>query len=131
MARTSIPVNNLASNGILLNDAGTAIDATNNHVIDLKSGAIPAGAGPDRLILYVKNSTGSTKTVTVKAGDNPPSFRAGLGDLTTGNINATTGTAVIGPFDPARFLQDDGTILLDVASGMTGTIWAFLLTRVP
>lgn len=136
MARTNLPVTNLTANGAVLNSAGTAIDATNGMNISLSAGttSIPAGGDSDELILYVQNTAGATKTVTVRAGVGGgatmgPAFRSGIGDLTTGNLNATTGTAFIGPFDPSRFLQLDGSINVDFATGTTGTIWALLKPR--
>jgi hypothetical protein len=135
MARTNLPLTNLTANGAVLNNAGTAVDATNGMNIVIPTNAIPAGGNADRLVLYVQNSTASTKTVTVKAGANTttanvPAFQAGKGDLTTGNLTASTGTAFIGPFDVARFIQPDGSLNVDFASSMTGTIWALLLPRV-
>ena len=134
MARTNLPVTNLTANGAVLNSAGTAIDATNGMNIALTTTGIPAAGGPSDLILYVQNTAGATKTVTVRAGVGGgatmgPAFRSGIGDFTTGNLNATTGTAFIGPFDASRFLQLDGSINVDFASGTTGTIWALLKPR--
>jgi hypothetical protein len=129
MARTNLPVTNLTANGAVLNSAGTTIDATNGMNIAISTTGIPAGGNADRLVLYVQNTAGATKTVTVKAGANPPSFRKDLGDITTGNLSATTGTAFIGPFDVSRVLQADGSVNVDFASGTTGTIWALLLPR--
>ncbi len=135
MARTNLPILNAVGNGAVLNNAGTAIDATNGMNIVMPTGDIPADASMDRLILYVQNTTASTKTVIVRAGANStsypnvPSFEAGKGDLTTGNLTASTGTAFIGPFEVARFAQPDGSINVDFAASMTGTIWAVLLPR--
>jgi hypothetical protein len=135
MARTNLPLLKLAGNAAALNNAGTAIDQANGMTIALASGAIPAQSGADRLILYVQNTAGSTKTVTVKAGGNTtndpssPAFLAGKGDLVTGNLSATTGTAFIGPFEAARFCQSDGSVSIDFSSGATGTIWAVLLPK--
>ncbi len=135
MARTNLPLTSLTANSAVLNSAGTAVDATNGMNIQIPTNAIPAGGTADRLVLYVQNTTASTETVIVRAGanttgdPNSPAFRAGQGDLTTGNLNASTGSAFIGPFDPSRFVQPDGSINVDFASGMTGTIWALLLPR--
>lgn len=135
MARTSITPVLCGANNIDLNDAGTAIDATNGMVFTVTTTGVPAAANIDRVLIYVSNSTASTKTVTIKAGanttgaPNTPAFRAGLGDLTTGNLTASTGTAFIGPLDVSRFIQSDGTVQINFASGMTGTIWVFLLAR--
>ena len=141
MARTNLPVTALDPKNPTLNNAGTAIDAANGMNITLASSAIPSKPGADRLILYVQNTTASTKTVTVRAGAGVaapsnfgyaypiPSQEQGFGDLVTGNLTATTGTAFIGPFDAARFIQTDGSINVDFAASMTGTIWAVLLPR--
>jgi len=129
MARTNLPVTSLVANGAVLNNAGTAIDATNGMNVVIPTTGIPAGGNADRLVLYVQNTTASTKTVTVKAGANPPSFQASKGDITTGNLTATTGTAFIGPFEVARVLQADSSVNVDFAASMTGTIWAVLLPR--
>jgi hypothetical protein len=127
MARTALPLTNLTANGAVLNNAGTAIDAANGMAVTIPTTAIPSAGNLDRLVLYVQNTFAGTKTVTVKAGVNPPAFRAGLGDFTTGNLTASTGTAFIGPFDISRFIQADNTVNIDFAASMTGTIWALLL----
>lgn len=134
MARTNLPLTNLTGNGAVLNNAGTAIDATNGMNIALPASSIPSPSDGDMLVLYVQNTTASTKTVTVRAGVGGgatpgPAFRSGLGDLTTGNLTATTGTAFIGPFDVSRFAQLDGSINIDFAASMTGTIWALLVPK--
>lgn len=131
MSRTQIPVSTFTG-GIDLNDAGTAIDQSNGMYVSIPTSNIPATGNADRLLLYVANSASGTKTVTVKAGASPvPAFRGGEGDLTTGNMTASTGTAFIGPLETARFAQSDGTINVDFSSGTTGTIWAILLPRAP
>ncbi len=141
MARTNLPVTELDPKNPTLNNAGTAIDATNGMNVALASSAIPSKAGGDRVILYVQNSTASTKTVTVRAGAGvaaPSGFGSGypipsqeqaFGDLVTGNLTASTGTAFIGPFDAARYIQPDGSLNVDFAASMTGTIWAVRLPR--
>lgn len=141
MARTALTPITLDPKNPTLNNAGTAVDPTNGMSIALASGAIPPGPGSDRLVLYVTNTTASTKTVTVKAGAGVaapsgfgygypvPSQEQGYGDLTTGNLTATTGNAFIGPFEASRYIQQDGSIWVDFAAAMTGNIWAVLLPR--
>ena len=141
MARTNLPVTLLDPKSPTLNSAGTAIDAANGMNIALASSAIPARPGMDRLVLYVQNTFAGTKTVTVRAGAGVaapsgfgtgypvPSQEQGFGDLVTGNLTASTGTAFIGPFDSARFIQTDGSVNVDFAASMTGTIWAVLLPK--
>lgn len=135
MARTSITPVLCGANNIDLNDAGTAIDASNGMQFSVVTTGVPAAANIDHVLIYVSNSTASTKTVTVVAGantttaPNTPAFRAGLGNLVTGNLTASTGTAFIGPLDVSRFIQPDGTVQLNFAASMTGTIWVFLIAR--
>jgi hypothetical protein len=147
MARTNLPLSTFTG-FIDLNDAGTAIDSTNNMNIALPSTGIPASGFEYELLIYVQNTTASTQTVTIKAGDNTnyknvPAFRAALGDLVTGNLTASTGTAFIGPLESARFVQSGaqgvqppgtpdqpaGSVNINFSSGMTGKVWAILLPR--
>lgn len=134
MARTNLPLTNLTANGAVLNQAGTPIDATNGMNVQLPTTNIPASAFEDRLVLYVQNTTAATETVTVRKGANAnylnvPAFRAGAGDVVTGNLTATTGTAFLGPFEAARFMQADGSLNIDFSAGMTGNVWALLIPR--
>jgi len=71
------------------------------------------------------DANGSAKTLTFKAGDDPPAVRNGLGDYAVA-IAAST-TRYLGPFESARFVQNDGTILLDIESSGDGTIEAYLV----
>src|SRR5690349_18201751 len=122
MARTAIPVTAITDNAAITGAVGTAFDSTNNHVL--------TAPNDGRLLLEVDNTgTSPTATVTVKAGDNPPAFAAGLGDLTF--VVGTAGkhkTLVV--LDTARFLQDDGTINIDISQTvLLGTIAAYSFPR--
>jgi hypothetical protein len=123
MARATVAVTDLVRNSSVASPAGTAIDATNHH-------ALTVGTTPcQRLIIRVTNTTASTKAATIKAGDNPPADAAGQGDLsvslTAGDATPTVKYVVL---EGARFLQNDGTINIDIASGMTGFVAAY---RIP
>lgn len=126
MARTALALSTLAPNSILDIPNGTAIDQANGMKITLPSTAIPAQPGMDTLFLFVATTNGADKTVTVKAGVNPPAFRAGLGDLTV-TAHAASGGGIVGPFDKSRFVQADGTLLVDFQSGITGIVTAFIM----
>lgn len=135
MARTNLPLSTFTS-GADLNDAGTSVDQANGMNVALASTAIPAGNGSESLVLYVTNTSAGTATVTVRKGVGGgatagAAMRSGIGDLTTGNLSASTGTAFIGPFDPMRFAQADGSLNIDFSSGFTGKIWAILLPPAP
>jgi hypothetical protein len=120
MARTAVTVTALSGNSGVAQPAGTTIDPTNGHVIN--------NAKPEQLILRVTNTNGTQRTLTIKAGDYPPAVAAGLGDYTI-VIAATTGVAIVGPFESGRFLQSDGTLQIDCEASMAGVIQAFEVTR--
>jgi hypothetical protein len=101
--------------------AGNAIDPTNGHNV---AGAF---ASNDELFIYVDHTTASTKVLTVRAGNNPPALRAGIGDLTF-TLAATT-KYFLGPFEAAQFSQADGSLNLDFAASATGTLYAIKIKR--
>lgn len=123
MARTNLPLTALAPNSSIAAPAGTNVDATNGMNVQIVTNGIPAAYSLADVFLQVTNSAASAKTVTVRAGSNPPAFRAGLGDLAV-SVNASA-TVFIGPLESARFAQVDGSLNIDFGSGMTGTINAF------
>lgn len=89
----------------------------------------------DRIVVRVENTAAANLTVTQEAadaaGENPPSLRGSLGDLTSGNI-AQNATRWFGPFDPARFTKAGGVLTLTFtpASGtITGNFTAYRLPK--
>lgn len=86
----------------ILDTDGTAItDAANN------TWAIAAGGRHGSLLLLKFWDDGTGTTITILAGDRPPSQRAGLGDKTI-TLAANDVRYIV--VEAARFLQDDGTI---------------------
>lgn len=131
--RTQIPLSTLTASSptgvyVDLNDAGTAADQSNGMYIQMPSN-IPVTGGMDRIFIYFKNSYSGTVTITVRGGVNPPAFRQGEGDYTTGNVTGTTGIAFLCGLDSSRFAQADNTIWIDFSASATGTIWAVLIPR--
>jgi len=128
MARTNLPTTALLANNGINAPAGTAIDQANGMNVALASGAIPAASSADRVVLYVNNTFAGTKVVTIRAGaTQPPAMRAGIGDL---NYTAqASGASYLGPFEVGRFVQSDGSLNIDFAAGITGTIAALLVPR--
>lgn len=111
MARTKIGTTDVAR------AAATAPAATN---IDQANGMyIEDGGNADRQTLVVDNTAAADHTVTIGAGVNPPSLRAGLGDLT---VTVPTGTTRYITYESGRHTQADGTVNVDFEAGMTGTI---------
>lgn len=103
-----------------------AIDKAAHHYI-------AAGANFKRLLILVHISagTGTGGDVTLKAGTAHPAFRRGLGDLVRGDDVVANDEFCIGPIETARFLQDDGTIHIDITdtsnTDIAGTIEAYEL----
>lgn len=120
MARDAVTVTSLASGVAATTPAGTTINTTN--------GAVIAAVGDTgRLLIRITNTNGTNRVATIKAGDNPPALRAGLGDLAI-TVPATTGDLSL-VVESARFMQDDGTILIDFAASMAGIISAVRLPK--
>lgn len=126
MARTALALTKLKPNDILDIPAGSAIDQANGMKISFPATNVPADPHMDSLFLYVATTNGADKTVTIKAGANPPAFRAGLGDLVI-TAKAANGGGIIGPFDKSRYVQSTGDLYIDFQSGITGTITAFIM----
>lgn len=76
----------------------------------------------DTTILYIKNTDNDTAmTVEILAGDNPPAQRAALGNLSE-SVAFGVGK-YFGPFESARFAQDDGSLGVKITPA-SGTISA-------
>lgn len=124
MARTAVTVNSLTAGGVLADPADTTADATNGHVV---TPAVPLS----EFFLRVTHTAASAKNFTLKAGDSPPADASGQGDLVQSFAagNVTPVVKFIGPLSSARFIQNDGTVLIDLESGFTGTVGAFSVPR--
>lgn len=121
MARSAITLDELNVNE-WSQATDDAIDATNNHTLDL--GNNPA----HKVLIQVWHTTASEKDVTIVAGDNPPADAAGQGSLVQAcAAGDSTPTFYAVTVESARFIQDDGTISIDIESGMTGFIRAIAL----
>ena len=142
MARTAVTVTTLTAETVVADPAGVSLDPTNGHEISC------SGIPIEHLAIRIVNTTASQKAATVLAGDSPPALEAGAGNVTVTCAAATVDTyyltqAVdatsidittpvvkwISGLSSARHSQSDGTVHVDVASGMTGTISAFRIPR--
>ena len=127
-ARTPLAPVPLVRNGAVTPPAGTAIAGL------VAGGAyVAAPPGPNDVWLEVLNSGVAAAAVTVRAGGNGTSVSgggnpgvpfdsAGQGDKVTLVPTGAIATK-IGPFKSDRFTQADGSLSVDFAAGMTGTIW--------
>jgi hypothetical protein len=125
MARTAVPYSNLVPNSELADPAGTAVTSGAGN-----GGQIPATSSarsvPELTVLRLANASGSTGTATVLAGTNPPYPGAALGNFTSTNILTAT-SRWLGPFESGRFMQSDGSIIVETTQAMT--ITAFRVPR--
>lgn len=121
MARTAVTKNALTGHAAagLTDPTPTTLDATNHHVV-----AAPLES--ELLLIKFKNTTASSKGITMKAGVGYP--LTGQGDLALTAI-AQNAIRWYGPFTSARFAQADGTINIDVDSAATGEITAYTIPR--
>lgn len=126
MARVALPYSNLVPNSNLADPAGVATVAgagAGLQVPDISPNR--RQSAPELTLLRVSNASGGSGTVTVKAGTNPPSLAAGQGDLTVTVANSAT--AWVGPFESGRFIQPDGSIIIE--SSVVMTVTAFKVPR--
>jgi hypothetical protein len=125
MARTAVPYSNLIPNGFLADPAGVAVTAGAGNGGQIPS-AGPSRSLPELTVIRCANGSGGPGTATLLAGSNPPALAAGQGNLTSGSI--PTGTAGwLGPFESGRFIQGDGTLVVETSVAMTLT--AFRIPR--
>lgn len=115
MARTAVPLSTFTKNASLADPAGTAGDATNDHIV--------SGARLEEIVLRVANGGAGTINATVVAGANPPALSAGQGNLAEAILAGAT--EFLGPFESARFEQADGSLWLDLDVDTSVTITAF------
>jgi hypothetical protein len=120
MARDNVAITALTLNGAVAESAGVAISPTNGAVI-------AAGGNTQRLLIVVKNTSGASRDVTVRAGVNPPAALAGQGDLVA-SVPATTGVRMFA-IESGRFAQENGDIHVDFVTSTAGTIHAYRLPR--
>ncbi len=112
MADEAIAVTQYAFNTVgkdLLTDTegGTSIAAGDTGVITTNEANV--------IFLTLYNASGGA-TVTVAAGDYPPSAKAGINSSTGLAITVPAGDCVGIVLDASRFTQDNGTVRLAVAT---------------
>jgi hypothetical protein len=71
--------------------------------------------------------SGTSPTLNILAGDNPPAFRSGIGNLAISLTNLTLKT--IGPLESARFVNTTGYLKFSTTNITTGKIWILKVKR--
>lgn len=122
MPRTALTPTALGPNSQVVRPAGTTIDATL-----VTNGVVIKGVPLEELVIEVDQTAVGGKAITINAGDAPPALEARQGNLQV--TVAQNATGVFGPFTSGRFSQADRSIEIDFASGTTGAIRAYHVTR--
>jgi hypothetical protein len=120
MARTAVTVTTMTASTFAQRPAGTTADPTNDHVVTI--------AGPlEEYLFSITQTDASARVATIVAGDNPPALSAGQGDLT--QSMAQNEVWEISGLESGRFLQNDGTLHIDLAASFAGTVRAIRIAR--
>lgn len=125
---TAIAVDKLVANAAGVTPTVSTLDTGSTAVTLLADVEGLSG----QMILEVTNNAAAANalSVTVKAQTGKANLRGGLGDLVTSI--AQNATAVIGPFEAARFVDEDGKVSVTftpAASTVAASIKAFLLPK--
>lgn len=126
MARVALPYSTLLANSNLVDPTGVATVAGAGNGLQIPDiSPNRRQAVPELTLLRVANASGGSGTISLLAGANPPNVAAGQGNLTTTVANTTT--QWIGPFESNRFIQSDGSLIVETSVVMTVT--AFRVPR--
>jgi hypothetical protein len=110
MADESVAVTTLTKNTV---SADVLVDAA--AVESIAAGDVAViQANNDARNLFITLYAASAATATIAAGDNPPSLNAGQGAGSAQTLDA--GTVKVIAVEGGRFLQDDGTIRIAIAT---------------
>lgn len=104
MARATLTIQDLLVSGGTVNTIGGTIDATDGALLR-------AGGNTQKLFLHITAGT-IAGTITIPAGDNPPAFRKGLGDLT---VVLTANQTQFVAIESARHAKSNGDIWINSA----------------
>ena len=108
---TAVAVANLALDTV---SSDLSADTTDTTAVAAAATAVITNVSPSNTLCIVVDevSGDGAAVLTVKAGDNPPAQRQGLGDLT---LTVASGRSVIFFLEAAIYMQDDDTIDIEVA----------------
>lgn len=125
MPRVAVPYSNLVPNADIANPAGTALTlgvGNGGQIPDVSPNR--RQSVPELTVLRIVNGA-TAGNATILAGPNPPALAGGQGDLTV--ALGVSETRHVGPFESGRFLQADGSMIVETTQAMTVT--AFRVPR--
>jgi len=104
-------VTHLVANDMVAQPVGDVIDS--DGVVPVEAADLDGATG--RLVFLVVNVDAvKPLDVTVESGDNPPAVRESLGPHTERLAPGSAG--MFGPYESARFIQDDGSLRVAFAT---------------
>jgi hypothetical protein len=120
MPRVALPYQNLVGNGNFADPTGVATVAGAGNGLQVPDiSPNRRQSVPELTLLRVSNASGGTGTISILPATNPPNVAGGQGALT---VSLTTGTVQwIGPVESNRFIQSDGSLILETSVVMTVT----------
>lgn len=99
------------------------------------NGTVPINAEGDisRLIIEVVNDDDAALTLKVLAGDTPPALAAGddLSVPLAASGGGATAKRMIGPFEGAKYIQDDGSLSLNFTAATGAPAASVRVYRLP
>lgn len=117
-----MPRDNLSISDMTINE-GKAFTAS--AITQANGIVIAAGGETTNLVIYLENTSGSAgATVTISAG-NPDLAQVSKAQTVT--LAASAKAAIV--LESARFIQSDGSVLIDTASGNTVSAAALRLPK--
>lgn len=119
MPRTAVAYSNLVPNGALADPAGTALSSGAGN------GGQVANSFAELTLFRVSNASGGSGTATLLAGAQPAAIASGQGNLAVTVANGAV--QWIGPVESGRFVQSDGSLIVETSVAMTLT--AFKIPR--
>ena len=120
MPRVALPYQSLVGNGNFADPAGVATVAGAGNGLQIPDiSPNRRQSVPEQTILRVANASGGSGTISIQPATNPPNVAGGQGALTVTVANSTT--QWLGPFESNRFIQSDGSLILETSVVMTVT----------
>lgn len=120
MPRVALPYQNLVGNGGFADPTGVATVAGAGNGLQIPDiSPNRRQSVPEQTILRVSNASGGSGTISLLPATNPPNVAGGQGALVETVGNAAT--RWLGPFESNRFIQSDGSLILETSVVMTVT----------
>lgn len=119
MARTAVAYSKFVVNSTLADPAGTSVSSGTGNGAQIPA-TTGGGSFPERTVIRVVATTAGTATLL--AGAMPLAESSGQGTLVL--TLGTNATGWLGPVESARFIQNDGSMILETSQTMTVTAFS-------